>query len=345
MKTNGRTSRGTTGSRALPFPGCSAGNGPSMPLSSASPASSDPTGRALRDVDRALEAMDRDLGRAVDGPGRAATDPGLHEIFAHAISHDLGAPLRAVDGFSLVLLEEYGDRLEGPGRDYLKRIRAAARQMSERMDDLLDLSRIAREGLEWRVLDLTRLAEEVAEEISVAHPGRSVRLSVEPDLRVVGDESLLRLALRNLLANAWKFTAGRERARIDIGRSAARGPGLRGGSRPRLDLFVRDNGVGFDPADAEKIFQAFERSPEATGFDGTGLGLFLVRRAVRRHGGNVWAEGRPASGATFYVRLPAAPASATSAAGGDVVEAGGRLSVVALRSSSGRRAAEAGSRG
>jgi len=219
------------------------------------------------------------------------------EAFSYSVSHDLRAPLRAIDGFSQALLEDVGERLGEEGHDQLARIRAAAQRMGQLIDDLTELSRITRAELAMAEVDLSRLAAEVAAELREEQPERLVSLAIEPGLAVRADARLLRVALRNLLANAWKFTAPLAEARVEVGAEE-------GGERRAY--FVRDNGVGFDMQHATRLFRAFERLHDAREFPGTGIGLAIVQRVIYRHGGAIWAEARPGAGATFFFTLQGA---------------------------------------
>jgi signal transduction histidine kinase len=215
------------------------------------------------------------------------------EAFNYSVSHDLRAPLRPLDGFSEVLIEEYADKLDERGRDYLTRIRAAARRMGQLIDDLLELSRVSRTDLRRRPLDLSRLVTGILHELGAEHPAVDVELVCAPGLMANGDLGLLRIALENLLRNAWKFAERQPRPRIEFGQVAlAKGPGY----------FVRDNGVGFDPAYADKLFQPFQRL-HGPDFAGTGIGLAIVDRIIRRHDGRIWGESTPGEGATFFFTL------------------------------------------
>ncbi len=219
------------------------------------------------------------------------------EAFNYSVSHDLRAPLRPLDGFSEVLLEDYADKLDERGRNYLTRIRAAARRMAQLIDDLLELSRVSRMAVRRRPTDLSALATAIVEQIRAdAGGGREVELVCAPGVTADGDEGALRIALENLLRNAWKFSEKTPAARIEFGRA---GDG---------SYFVRDNGVGFDPAYAKKLFQPFQRLHGAE-YAGTGIGLAIVDRIVRRHEGKIWGESKPGEGATFFFTLgPAAAA-------------------------------------
>lgn len=219
------------------------------------------------------------------------------ESFSYSVSHDLRAPLRTIDGFSQILLDEYSGRIDDVGRGYLERVRAGSQRMAKLIDDLLELARVTRRDLNVRECDLTAMAEEIARELATADPLRSVHIEVARGMTVAADSGLLRIALDNLLRNAWKFTGLRPEALIEVGRLPSDGGGA--------TYFVRDNGVGFDMAYAGKLFGAFQRLHSEAEFQGTGIGLALVQRVIRRHGGKVWAEAQPGAGATFYFTLPA----------------------------------------
>ncbi len=216
------------------------------------------------------------------------------EAFSYSVSHDLRAPVRWVDAFSLALVEEYGDRLDDTARSYVGHIREAARRMAELIDALLRLSRITRAPLERAEVDLAATSREIASELAASDPGRRVEWAVADGLRCRADPRLVRVALDNLLRNAWKFTRTREVARIEVGASQLGGETV---------YFVRDNGVGFDMANAHKLFRTFERLHRAEEFEGTGVGLALVNRVVQRHGGRIWAEARRGEGAAFFFTL------------------------------------------
>ncbi len=218
------------------------------------------------------------------------------EAFSYSVSHDLRAPLRSIDGFSSILLEDYADKLDAEGCDNLGRVRAAAQRMSELIDDLLNLSRCTRAELHREQVDLSALARAVVADLRQREPGRAVELAVADGIVAGGDPRLLRVVLDNLLGNAWKFTGRREHARIEFG--AVRRIG-------RMDCFVRDNGAGFDAAYAARLFGAFQRLHSSAEFPGSGIGLATVQRIVHRHGGRVWAEGEVDKGATFWFNIEA----------------------------------------
>jgi light-regulated signal transduction histidine kinase (bacteriophytochrome) len=223
----------------------------------------------------------------------AATNKEL-EAFSYSVSHDLRAPLRTIDGFSQALLEDYPDKLDEQGKDYLQRVRSASQRMGVLIDDLLKLSRLSRSEMHKESVDLSALVEEIAAELQQTQPERHVELVISRGLTASGDRQLLRVALVNLLGNAWKFTGKRQQARIEFGATQ---------NGDKKAYFVRDNGAGFDMTYANKLFGAFQRLHETTEFPGTGIGLATVQRIIHRHGGSVWAEGAMGEGATFYFTL------------------------------------------
>jgi PAS domain S-box-containing protein len=216
------------------------------------------------------------------------------ERFAYAVAHDLRAPLRTISSFSQLLLEDHAGGLDEEGEDYLRRVGNAGRHMAQVMDALLDLSRIARGEMRHEEVNLSSLVEDIAAELKRGQPDRRVEFAIQGDLVAEGDRRLLRLALENLLGNAFKFTAKKPEARIEFGATDQDGAPA---------YYVRDNGAGFDQAYAGKLFGAFQRLHDQDEFDGVGIGLAAVARVVRRHGGRVWAEGEVGRGATFYFTL------------------------------------------
>lgn len=216
------------------------------------------------------------------------------EAFSYSVSHDLRAPLRSVDGFAQALSEDCADRLDEAGRAHLARIRAAAQRMGLLIDDLIALSRVARQVLEVRDVDLSALAREAGEEVRARYPGRDVSFTVADDLTARGDPKLLRLVLENLLDNAWKFTAQTPAATIEVGAEA---------EGDRRVFLVRDNGAGFEMRHADRLFSPFQRLHTTRDFPGTGIGLSIVERIVRRHGGEIRADAEPGRGATFRFRI------------------------------------------
>jgi light-regulated signal transduction histidine kinase (bacteriophytochrome) len=216
------------------------------------------------------------------------------ESFSYSVSHDLRAPLRSMDGFSLALLEDYGDRLDDEARDYLQRIRAASQRMGRLIDDLLGLSRVTRAELNLRPVDLSALAREIAGTLAQQQPERKVRWEIEDGIVVLADRALMQVALQNLLENAWKFTGKTDEPVIRLGARQHDG---------QLEVQVTDNGAGFDMAYSSRLFGAFQRLHHEGEFPGTGIGLATVQRILRRHGGEVWVDAAPGRGASFRFTL------------------------------------------
>lgn len=216
------------------------------------------------------------------------------EAFGYSVSHDLRAPLRSIDGFSQALLEDYADRLDAQGKDFLGRLRTASQNMGELIDDMLNLSRVTRSEMRPATVNLSSLAQIVAARLKKSEPQRQVEFVIAEGLFAKGDERLLRVALDNLLGNAWKFTGKRANAKIEFGTGQADG---------RQVYYVRDNGAGFDMAYSDKLFGVFRRLHRVSDFPGTGVGLATVQRVIHRHGGRIWAEGAVQKGATFYFTL------------------------------------------
>ena len=216
------------------------------------------------------------------------------ESFSYSVSHDLRAPLRSMDGFSLALLEDYGERLDDEGRDYLQRIRAASQRMGRLIDDLLGLSRVTRAELNLRPVDLSAMAHEISESLARQQPQRVVHWDIEDGITVQGDRALLQVAMQNLLENAWKFTGRTEHAAIRVGADQHDGHRV---------IHVGDNGAGFDMAYSNRLFGAFQRLHHEGEFPGTGIGLATVQRILRRHGGEIWVDAEPGKGATFHFTL------------------------------------------
>jgi signal transduction histidine kinase len=234
----------------------------------------------IQEINRQLEASNREL-----------------ESFSYSVSHDLRAPLRHINGFSEALLEDYTDKLDDTGKNYLNRLTVASKEMAQLIDDILELSRVTRTEIHAEKINLSEMVSDLLERMQKAEPERSVNISVETDLVGFGDKRLLGAVLANLLGNAWKFTAKREKAEIAFGYSSQNG---------NSGFFVRDNGAGFEMAYANKLFGVFQRLHKASEFEGTGVGLATVQRIINRHGGNVWAESEVDKGATFYFTLPSA---------------------------------------
>lgn len=237
----------------------------------------------FEDANRALENSNKEL-----------------ESFSYSVSHDLRAPLRAIDGFRAILEQEFATALGPTGKEYLDRMRNASRRMSQLIDDLLDLSRIGRSKLLAVHLDLGRMAKGVLDELAQADPARRVEVLVAPGLEAFGDSRLVSIALENLLGNAWKYTRLAAEPRIEVGRETVAGETV---------YFVKDNGTGFDMQYAAKLFTPFQRLHADPRFEGTGIGLATVQRIIHRHGGRLWGEAKPDLGATFSFTLPGQAAS------------------------------------
>ncbi|GAI50608.1 unnamed protein product, partial [marine sediment metagenome] len=216
------------------------------------------------------------------------------EAFAYSVSHDLRAPLRSIDGFSQMLFEHYNDKLDDEGKSYLQRVRSASQRMAELIDDLINLSRVTRSEMRYETVDLSALARTITMELQQSQPERDVEFIIAPGLVAKGDAHLLRVALKNLLDNAWKFSRKQASARIKFSYAETNG---------QPAYFVRDNGVGFDMAYANKLFGTFQRLHSPDEFEGSGIGLATVQRIIHRHGGKIWAESAVGQGATFYFTL------------------------------------------
>lgn len=220
------------------------------------------------------------------------------EAFSYSVSHDLRAPLRAIDGFSLALVEDYGNKLDGNAKNYLSRVRAASQRMGYLIDDLLKLSRVTRGEMAHHEVDLSELVREALTELQETEPDREVSFDIHPNLIVLGDKHLLQIMLVNLCTNAWKFTRKREQTCIEFGCFDEENPKV---------FFIRDNGIGFEMAYADKLFGTFQRLHTTQEFEGTGIGLATVKRIILRHGGSVWAEGVVGKGAIFYFTIGDTP--------------------------------------
>lgn len=243
-----------------------------------------------------LRALNTDLEQRVQErtAALAASNREL-ETFAYSVAHDFRAPLRAMDSFSALLLEEQGAKLDDEGRDYLARIRASSNRLGRLIDDLLRLAQLSQQALNRESVDLSLLVEQEIAVLRAAEPKRRVEVRVEPGMIAAGDRALLSALLHELIGNAWKFTADTEEARIEFG-SAPRGPAQA--------YYVRDNGLGFDMAFAQKVFTPFTRLHGSDEFTGTGIGLALAKRVIDRHGGRLWAEAEDGEGAAFWFVLP-----------------------------------------
>jgi len=232
---------------------------------------------SLRDRSIQLEAANREL-----------------ETFAYSVSHDLRAPLRAIKGFSQILLKDFSGNLNDEGSDFLQRISQAASQMGELIESLLSLSRLTRGELNRKDVDLSQLARDILEKMQLQEPERRMNYTISDGLRASADEKLMRTALENLLGNAWKYTSKKDDPFIEMGSII---------KEEQIVFFVRDNGVGFNMASASKLFGAFQRLHTDAEFPGHGIGLATIQRIIHRHGGKIWAEAEPDKGATFYFTL------------------------------------------
>ncbi len=218
------------------------------------------------------------------------------EAFSYSVSHDLRAPLRSIDGFSQAIIEDYEDKIDDRGKDFLRRVRAAAQRMARLIDDMLDLSMVTRNEMVYREIDLSGMAREIAENLRMQQPERRVDFVIQPDLKASGDEHLLQIVLENLFNNSWKYTSKHLAARIEFGLRII---------EHKQAFFVEDDGAGFEMKYAQKLFGAFQRMHTTDEFPGTGVGLATVQRIIHRHGGLVWAESEIEKGATFYFSIPA----------------------------------------
>lgn len=239
----------------------------------------------LREINRALESKVADRTREL-----AQTNEEL-QSFCYSVSHDLRGPLRSINGFGKALEEDYAHLFNDQGRDYLTRIRKAAIRLSGLIDGLLNLARITQAGMKREPLDIGEIARELLDDLCRTMPDRNGEYVIQPDLKTYGDLNLVRLALANLVENAWKFSSRSERTLIEVGQEGEA-------------FYVRDHGAGFNMEYAAKLFAPFERLHTEAEFPGTGLGLAVVQRVVQRHHGTVWAEGEPNKGATVYFTLP-----------------------------------------
>jgi predicted ATPase/signal transduction histidine kinase/GAF domain-containing protein/tRNA A-37 threonylcarbamoyl transferase component Bud32 len=243
----------------------------------------------IRNLNQALE------NRVFERTSQLETVNKELEAFSYSVSHDLRAPLRGIDGFSQILLENYEDKVDEQGKNYLKRIRLATQRMAQLIDDLLNLSRISRYEINSKEVNLSEMVKEIINEFRESQPERNVEVITQNGIIVAGDEMLLRVVLENLIGNAWKFTIKRDKACIEFGMQQ---------HDTGFVYFVRDNGAGFDMSYVQKLFGAFQRLHTANEFPGTGIGLATVQRIIHRHGGKVWAEGEVEKGTTIFFTIP-----------------------------------------
>ncbi len=244
-----------------------------------------------------LHAFNAELERRVIDSARQleATAREL-EAFGATLSHDLRAPLRSIEGFSRLLLQPpYAEQLDATGLDYLQRVHRASLRLGQMMEDMLQLVRLARGGVKPEQLDLSHMAREIVEALQAAAPGRRAEITIEPNIAVMGDAQLMRLALENLLGNAWKFTSRNEVANISFGRAVDEGVAA---------VCVRDDGAGFEQKYADRLFRAFQRLHNDAEFDGDGTGLAKAQRVIHAHGGRIWARAERGRGAAFYFTMP-----------------------------------------
>jgi signal transduction histidine kinase len=216
------------------------------------------------------------------------------ETFSYSVSHDLRAPLNAIRGLSDILMEDYSDKFNEDAKDLLKKITASTEKMSALINDILSLAKISRETMNCREIDLCPIAESVVNELRLAEPQRNIEIIIAAALSVFADAQLMRIALSNLIGNAWKYTGKNPSARIEIGAMTTENEHI---------FFVRDNGTGFPMSHAHKLFQPFQRLHSASQFPGTGIGLATVYKIILRHGGRIWAESEIDKGSTFYFTL------------------------------------------
>lgn len=241
---------------------------------------------------RALARKERELAKT--NTGLLSANRNLRE-FTYAVSHDLRAPLRAMNGFAEALVEDQGEKLDDEGRQFLERIRVGSHKLGRMIEDLLAVARIQQTELRLQEVDLSRLAQDIADEFQAMEPDRTVNVRIQPNARVQGDSTLLTLVLRNLFQNAWKFTRECPQAEIEFGHEQVSGERI---------YFIRDNGAGFDQEYVHKLFTMFQRLHGEAEFEGTGIGLSASLQAIELHGGRIWAEGREGEGAIFRFTVP-----------------------------------------
>ncbi len=245
----------------------------------------------LEEKNDALQKLNNDLNRRADDLADIIKEL---ESFSYSVSHDLRAPLRSINGFSRIVLNQYQDRLDDEGREYLQIVCAECNRMGELISNLLDLSRLSRKEIVCDKVDLSGMVESIAAALHASEPERQVDFIIAPAIKANGDSVLLMSVMENLMNNAWKFTGGHPRARIEFGVTDHAG---------KAAYFIRVDGAGFDMKYSGKLFGAFQRLHAVDEFPGHGIGLAMIQRIIHRHGGQVWAEGVVEKGATFYFTL------------------------------------------
>lgn len=251
-----------------------------------------------RNAESAGRVPDEELQRCCHALDAAKSEL---DAFLYAVSHDFGAPLRAIQWFSRILLEQYSDNLDAKGQDYLARMQAASQKISQMVDDLLQVSRLTKAEMKMEDVDLSGIARGIADRLLKSAPERSVKFIVAENIHAYCDRPLLTLGLQNLLGNAWKFTGKKEGAVIEFGEFGQSGGGQHGSGRV---YFVRDNGIGFDMTyAANRLFRPFQKLHDTLEYPGSGIGLATVNRIIRRSGGKIWAESEKGKGTTIYFIL------------------------------------------
>jgi PAS domain S-box-containing protein len=257
----------------------------------------DTSGKILGDSTVARDITDKKKLEIAVVKARDAAEAANKELeaFSYSVSHDLRAPLRGIDGFSQALLEDYQEKLDDTGKSYLDRVRKAAKHMAHMIDDMLKLSRVTRSEFQDESVDLSNLVRAISEKLQQNNSDRTVDVIIQEGVFVNGDPDLLKIALENLVDNAWKFKSREAQPQVEFGTIVKEG---------KTACFIRDNGVGFNMAYVGKLFGAFQRLHTTLEFPGTGIGLATVQRIINRHGGQIWAEAEVGKGATFYFTLP-----------------------------------------
>ncbi len=248
--------------------------------------------RAVEEIRRLNSELE---GRVIERTAQLEATNKELQAFSYSVSHDLRAPLRSIDGFTLALMEDYRDKLDETGRDYIDRVRNSVKKMSDLIEAMLSLSHLTRGEIKYENVDLSQIAQKISDDLKAREPGRKVEFVIQEGIKAKGDSQMLRIVLDNLLGNAWKFTSRHPIAKIEFGEKEVEG---------KTAYFVRDDGAGFEKEYAGKLFMAFQRLHTQEQFPGIGIGLATVQRIIHRHGGKVWAQGDVEKGATFYFTLP-----------------------------------------